>query len=216
MQLRNNETARILDKEVFLKLNLLGTSNVNICKNLQPTPSIVFPRVQIQNSYQFVYPSGRTGITALTLPPLASGAIGSHHTYRLCTPAFQHESSWPWTALQSVLVFLLPLGILKPVPKRKWVSTTSPSTQCQAAGRLKAQDRIIADCLCLHPEVCSHLGPAFYSYTQHGPKDSWERTQPIPSMLLANTSNLKLMNNGKKFRASCKLFPKHFPSPRAA
>lgn len=150
--------------------------------------------------------------------PLVSSTIGpaaSHHTYRLCIPAFQHESSWPWTALQSVLVFLLPLESLKPVPKREWINTPS-SIQCQAAEWLKTQDRFTVDYPYLHPEVCSHLGPVLYSYTQDGPKDSWQRTQPITSVLLANTSNLKLMHNGKKFRASCKLFPMCFPSPRAA
>lgn len=151
--------------------------------------------------------------------PLVSSAISpaaSHHTYRLYIPAFQHESSWPWTALQSVLVFLLPLESLKPVPKREWINTTQPSIQCHAAESLKTRDRFIADYLCPHPEFCSHLAPVLHSYTQDGPKDSWQRTQPISSMLLANTSNLKLMHNRKKFRASCQLFPMHFPSPRTA
>lgn len=170
-----------------------------------------FSERPIQNSYQFLYPPGRTAITALTLLPLAFSASSSHRTYRLYIPAFQHESSWPWTALQSMLVFLLPLEILEPVPKREWISNTLPSIQCQAAEWLKTQGRFIVDYLCLHSEVCSHLGPVLHSCTQDGPKDSWQRTQPIPSMLLATTSNLKLMHNWKKFRASCKLFPKHFP-----
>lgn len=148
-----------------------------------------FFKDQIQNSYQFLYPSGRTEITAGPLLPLASSAISSHHTYRLYIPAFQHESSWPWTALQSVLVFLLPLETLKPVPKREWINNTLPSTQCQAAEWLKKQDKFIVDYLCLHPEVCSPLGPVLHSYIQDGPKDSW---QNIAHTLNAVGKHIKL------------------------
>lgn len=129
MQLSNNETARILEKDIILKLNPWSFS-----KNLPP--------IHHQNFFQeaileFIPVSisirqdknHNTDIT-VRIPSfcLISGAISSaalHHTYWLYIPAFQHESSWPWTALQSMLVFPPPLESLKPVSKREYIKLTS-------------------------------------------------------------------------------------------